>query len=71
MIDGIFYAGAGRIGTVMRFAGEPPRTRWQAYASNDRRKGFPTKTQAIAWLVELHESEADCPAEKAENTPRT
>lgn len=55
---GIIHPTLGRIGTVMSVRGERPKTRWQAYASGDRRKGFPTKRDATAWLVDQAEAEA-------------
>ncbi len=51
-----------RIGTVAKVAGEPPATRWIAYAprlktDEERRQGFPTRKEAIAWLTAIHEAE--------------
>lgn len=48
------FIGEIRIGTVVKFAGEPAATRWIAYASNDRKKGFPTRKLAVEWLAQLH-----------------
>ncbi|ATN34771.1 hypothetical protein ACO34A_13270 [Rhizobium sp. ACO-34A] len=44
-----------RLGTVMRFVGEPKATRWAAYGPHDVKKGFPTLRAATAWLGELAE----------------
>ena len=52
-MTGVFI-GDIRIGSVAKFAGEPPSTRWFAFASNDRKKGFPTRKLAVEWLTELH-----------------
>lgn len=53
MIYGVFGADGKRIGSVMKVMGEPPKTRWVAYAAGDRKKGFPTRRAAIAWLEEI------------------
>ncbi|MGJ5032284.1 hypothetical protein ACQR1I_35980 [Bradyrhizobium sp. HKCCYLS2038] len=53
---GIFI-GNVRIGTIMKIEGEPPATRWFAYASNDRKQGFATRRQAVAWLIQLHKAD--------------
>jgi hypothetical protein len=53
-MQGVFI-GTVRIGSVAKFAGEPPARRWIAYASEDRKQGFPTRKQAIAWLEQLHD----------------
>ncbi len=55
---GIFNKQTGqRLGSVWKVAGEPPKTRWQAFASGDRKHGFPTKRQAIEWLMSLGDEE--------------
>lgn len=52
---------AVRIGTVLRFRGEPRSKQWVAYSvhrlSSDRenRQHFPTQKAAIAWLQEEHD----------------
>jgi hypothetical protein len=52
MIYGIFNEQGARTGSVMKIMGEPPKTRWWAFASGDRKAGFPTKKQAVEWLLE-------------------
>lgn len=47
-----------RIGTVMKFMGEPKERRWIAYAPGERREGFPTRDKASAWLVQVAEEDA-------------
>lgn len=44
-----------RLGTVMRFVGEPKATRWVAYGPKEVKKGFPTLRAAKEWLGELAE----------------
>jgi len=51
------YIGDVRIGTVAKFEGEKPGSRWFAYASNDRKKGFPIRRLAVEWLIKLHNEE--------------
>jgi len=59
---GIFDKETGRrLGSVWKFVGEPPKTRWQAFASGDRRQGFPTLKAATAWLRSLDEDEEKRP----------
>jgi rRNA processing protein Gar1 len=48
-----------RIGTIMKVMGEPPKTRWVAYASKDRSKGFPTRTRALEWIEEIDREEKE------------
>jgi len=58
-MQGIFV-GKVRIGSVLCFAGEPLATRWQAYAPREKpadpekREGFRTRAEAIAWLTRLY-----------------
>ncbi|MDQ1185973.1 hypothetical protein QE408_003116 [Agrobacterium larrymoorei] len=41
-----------RIGTVMKFVGNPPARRWVAFAAGERKEGFRTLRKAGAWLRE-------------------
>lgn len=47
-----------RIGTVAKYKGEPPATRWWAFSVHRRkpdeeyRAGFRTRKEAVAWLLE-------------------
>jgi hypothetical protein len=54
---GIFI-GNTRIGTVMKIAGEPPATRWFGYAAGEARRGFPTRREAVAWVIAQHQAAA-------------
>lgn len=48
-------AGDVRIGTVMRFAGNPAAGRWVGFSIHDeRREAFRTLRAAFAWVVERH-----------------
>ena len=53
-----------RIGTVMKFVGEPKERRWAAYsihrlsADKENRAAFPTMKAAIAWLKTQHKGTA-------------
>ncbi len=51
------YVEFHRVGSIMRIEGEPPSSRWFAFTSNARKKGFPTRKAAIAWLAKLHEED--------------
>lgn len=55
MMYGIFDSETKeRLGTVMRFAGEPPATRWQAWSTVDHSKrGFRSLREAKEWLVSM------------------
>jgi hypothetical protein len=64
-VIGVFIDGV-RIGTVTKFVGHPPATRWIAWAprlkpDEERRQGFPTRKEAIAWLAAIHEAEGTSP----------
>lgn len=50
-----------RLGTVMKFVGEPEARRWVAYAANDRKEHFPTLKAASEWLRDLDEAERNDP----------
>ncbi|MEC5293324.1 hypothetical protein VSX64_20975 [Aurantimonas sp. C2-6-R+9] len=66
---GIFSDNGTRIGTAMHVRGEPKARRWVAYAidfdcagairfdpnKEPVRKGFGTRREAAAWLVERYE----------------
>ena len=66
MMYGIFDKTDGRrIGSVWKVAGEPPKTRWQAFASGDRNAGFPTKRQAAEWLLALDDENRKTSDDKA------
>jgi len=55
-MHGIFLRGE-RIGTVMKIMGEPPKTRWFAFATGERKQGFPRKKGAVEWLIRLREED--------------
>jgi hypothetical protein len=59
--------GDRRIGTVMKFAGEPPATRWQAFASQERKQGFRTMREAIAWLETVDRNDRQDAGERPAN----
>lgn len=52
-----------RIGTVAKYAGEPPATRWWAFSIhrrdpiNEHKAGFRTRKEAVAWLLEQRPAE--------------
>jgi hypothetical protein len=67
MTYGIFDKNDGRrLGSVWKVIGEPPKTRWQAFASGERRKGFPSLKAATAWLRALDDEDK----EKRAHEPR-
>lgn len=59
LMYGVFDADGTRLGSVLRFEGEPPQRRWVAYSVfSDERPGFRTRKEAMAWLKqqkELHD----------------
>lgn len=47
-----------RVGTVMKFVGEKPATRWWAFSiyrrdpNQEHKAGFPTRKEAVEWLLQ-------------------
>lgn len=46
-----------RIATVQYFVGNPPKRRWVAFISGERRECFNTMREAQAWAVEMHKKD--------------